>query len=243
MKIDLSCIVFECQNFRIECCNQMIPFEWLPSWEIIKKIGGSRTVALAGLFPFVGYLVVANDQFLEWTTLIIDAAGEQSSARRRMEEIYFALVWLSAGVILYKIFCPKEVATFGSQYDFSARELEVAEPVRLMHYQKNLASGRLVNAFQPNSLRESILEVGKVNLNQLVSDAGFFPDIQGQPKSKPSWLADSGREIALCLNTHYDSQNYSRPILRAFTLTSFAVGYVKLSMPAYDVLILLLVSQ
>ena len=173
---------------------------------------------------------------------MIDVDDDQSSTRRRMEEIYFALVWLSAGVILYKLFCPKEIAVFNNQYEFSSRELTVAEPVRLMHYQSNLPSSGLVIAFQSSALQTSVAEAKKVDLNQLVSDAGFFPDIGGQPKSKPSWLADSGREIALCLNTHYDTQNHSRPLLRAATLASFAVGYVNLSQPAYDVLRQLLVN-
>lgn len=222
----------------------MKPFEWIPPWSVVKKIGGSKTVALAGLFPFVGYLVVANSQFVEWFSLVFDrdpgSSAETSNAVLRIQEIYFALVWLSSGVILYRVLCPKEISQFKDLYEFSRNELEVAEPIRLRAYQSTLPSSKWLSLFQPPNLRHAISETNKVVLNEVVAQNGFFPDIGDDKKTKPVWLAGAGREIALCLNTHYDTQNYSRPILRAVTMIAFGLGYVKLSLPAYKVLVHLL---
>ena len=222
-------------------------FEWVPSWEITKLIGGSRTVALAGLFPFVGYLVVANEGLLEWFYLVVDnfSNAEQQRARsmERVREIYFALVWLSVGVILYKLSCPKEISSFQSRYEFFDQEVKISEPLRLKAYQKSVSEPSIQKVFWGKELKAAVSEMKKIKLDDLVASSGSFPDIEGKAKSKSTWLNESGMEISLCLNTYYDIQNYSRGVLRIVTLVAFGVGYVKLSLPAYNVLMMLVSNK
>lgn len=218
----------------------------VPSWQIIKIIGGSRVVALAALFPFVGYLVIANDSLLDLYSLVVDSLTspeqQQTVHLSRVKEIYFALVWLSAGVISYKLFCPEEISSFPDRYVFVRHEIEIAEPLRLKFYQKAIPKSKFVRVFWSADMRQTASDAEKIKLDDTISSSGFFPDFEGKPKSKPTWLAESGMEIALCLNTHFDIKNKSKGALRFGTLIAFGTGYFKLSLPAYKVLIMLLVS-
>jgi hypothetical protein len=219
---------------------------FVPSWDTIKGIGGSKTVSVAGLFPFVGYLLVANENVIGWITLVVDGEPASEAARQltllRMREIYFALVWLSAGVILLKLFCPREVSLFTSGYEYHRSELMIAEPLRLKDFQRNLDAPKWVRWFWPSSLKEAVDGASAVKLDDVIIKDGLFPDLGEAVKSREDWMSASGREISLCLNATYQAANYNWPLVRIAATIAFAVGYLKLSYPAYKVLVALLAN-
>jgi len=202
-------------------------------------------VALAGLFPFMGYLLVANEGAVAWISLVVDGPPGSDAARAlaisRIREIYFALVWLSGGVILLKLFCPKEIALFSSEYEHNRNEILIAEPLRLKEFQDGLNASTWVTAFWSDALHKATKAAKEVRLDDIKIDSPF-PDLGEPTKSREDWLSSSGREISLCLNAKYQVANCSWPIIRLISFVAFCVGYIKLAYPAYKVLLGLLAT-
>jgi len=207
-------------------------------WRTLKTIGGSRTVALAGFFPFVGYLVLANQDLSQFLTLITDnpsgATGAEATTDR-LRQMYFGMLSLSVGVLLYKVLCPLEIAQFGDRYDYIEKELTIATPIRVVAIQremKNLDWWHTVfieAALEKEISEASRLEVGNAEIRELT-----FPiheEGNGQ-KSPKAFQADSGVPILQLLNTHFERQNSSSGIARAICTVAFAYGYAKLAWPS-----------
>lgn len=205
-------------------------------------MGGSKTVALAGLFPFVGYLVIMNKEIFQYFTLITDASlldpeKIRESVTIRMHQIYFALVWLSVGVLLYRTMCPLEISKFKDRYEFFEMELKISQPARLNSIKNGLPFTCVDTFFIPTSVLNDITSAQALDFNKLkVESTVAFPDVGDENKSFENWLNDSRISVSQLLNVYYDKHNFSRGGIRSITLICFAVGYVKLAWPSFEIL-------
>jgi len=207
-------------------------------WRTLKTIGGSRTVALAGFFPFVGYLVLANQDFSQFLTLITDSGDATASAMAatdRLRQMYFGMLSLSVGVLLYKTFCPLEISQFGDRYDYIEKELPIATPIRVVAIQRGMQNLDWWHTFLIEAaLEKEIGEASKLKIgNAEIRDLTFPIHEEGNGQKSPkAFQADSGVPILQLLNTHFDLQNSSSGIARAICTVAFAYGYAKLAWPS-----------
>ncbi len=224
-------------------------FAKTPSWDTIKLIGGSKTVALAGFFPFVGYLVLMNENVASYLGLVTDPIiGDSRSFDinfDRLRQIYFAMIWLSIGVLLYRLFCPFEIKAFRDRYEFFAKELEIANPYRLISFQGRLLVSRWNGKFIPEDLKSEIEKSKELKLDQISIKSLSYPilDEDEGNKSLDAYKSDSGIQVSQLLNTHYDFRNNTLGLIRGVTFVSFSIGYFKLSWPALEVLVILLLNR
>ncbi len=215
----------------------------VPKWQVIKTIGGSKFVAVAGFFPFVGYLVVANVNFAESIVLITDQINGDTSidlVHDRLMDIYFGMLSLSIGVILYKIFCPKSVSMFKDHYDFMDKELPTVTPLRVERIQEEMRSPLCLDPpFYPTVLRSEISEMKRLKLNDTSINEFSFPGSDGS-KSASDYQTDEGISLINLLTTYFHMNDSSLGIVRLLTSGFFAYGYYKLAWPSISVALSLL---
>ena len=195
-------------------------------------------MALAGFFPFVGYLVLANQDFSNFLTLVTDHSNGSPSAddsADRLTQIYFGMLSLSIGVLLYRVFCPLEVSQFGDRYDYIDREFPISTPTRAKAIQREMKNISLWYSmlFEAELLRE-ISEASKLEIESAeIKDITYPPDQEGKGQKSPiSFQADSGLRILQLLNANFDMHNSSMGAVRLIASIAFAYGYAKLAWPS-----------
>lgn len=237
------------EKYSIREIETMVVFAHTPNWDTIKLIGGSKTVALAGFFPFVGYLVLMNENFSSYLVLVTDPIVGDGRALDiefdRLRQIYFAMIWLSVGVLLYRLFCPFEIKVFRDRYEFFSKELAIANPYRLISFQDRLLLSPWNAAFTPDDLKVEVEKSKELKLDQISIRALSYPILDNDEGSKSldTYKSDSGIQVSQLLNTHYDFRNNTLGLIRGVTFCSFFVGYLKLSWPALEVLVILLLNR
>jgi hypothetical protein len=210
----------------------------LPNWQVIKTIGGSRAVALAGFFPFVGYLIVANSDFAELIVLITDRVGNEVDfdlVYSRLEDIYLGMLSLAVGVILYKIFCPKSIAVFQDRYDFLEKELSIATPLRVSTIQSEMSNQWCwETTFYDKKLKNEIQKTKDVKLDDTkISDLSHPGHVDGRGiKSLKAYQSDAGIELVQLLSAYYDMQDTSKGPIRLIAILAFGYGYLKMAWPS-----------
>jgi len=201
-------------------------------WEVTKKIAGSRLVALSALFPFVGYLALLNTEIVAYLQLFVDPSGQSEAiAISRIEEIYFALIWVSIGSILYQLSCPSQIKMFSSRYELIEKEIQIAGPVRLKGIQSEVVSHK-ASWWMSAPLVKDIEQIEGAHLGE--SDASkdeLFGYASGNP-SRGDYLSAVGNSAIELLGVFYDYKRQSRPLLRSSVLLIVGIGYFKLSAPS-----------
>jgi hypothetical protein len=102
----------------------------IPSWATLRSIGNSRVVKLSSLFPFVGYMILFNDditKLLELSRSYLHAPQTSTWMSTlvglRLYFIYFGLFSLGAGSIVYQWKCPYAVKKFADGADYVSQEI------------------------------------------------------------------------------------------------------------------------
>lgn len=86
-------------------------------WSLIANFGQSPAVRLTILVPFIGYLIIFNENLQSYIGLVFDkieyVSIPQSSsgvhATLRFYNLYFGLLFLGIGSFLYTIFAPRQI--------------------------------------------------------------------------------------------------------------------------------------
>ncbi len=108
----------------------------IPSWSAISRLGKSPLLHLTILAPFIGWLILFNQQVVELLTvsknIIFD--NEQSGASytlARLHQVYFGLVALGSASFIFTLFCPSLVKETQSEEDYVSRKREIlSQPSR-----------------------------------------------------------------------------------------------------------------
>lgn len=195
-------------------------------------------MALAGFFPFVGYLFLANQDLVHFLTLVTDGPTDGSIAgvaSDRLKQIYFGMLSLSIGVLVYKVSCPLEIAQFGDRYDYIERELPIATPIRVLAIQREMDNLNwwhrlLIDGTVIKEIKQATqLEIGSTEIRDMSYPAHELGPGEKSPKA---FQADAGLPILQLLNTHFDMQNSSSGIARIICSLAFGYGYAKLAWPS-----------
>ncbi|MER8752427.1 hypothetical protein NKH57_24730 [Mesorhizobium sp. M1050] len=86
-------------------------------WSFIANFGQSPAVRLTILIPFIGYLIIFNQNLQSYVGLVFDrieyvsipqsSSGEHATLR--FYNLYFGLLFLGIGSFLYTIFAPRQI--------------------------------------------------------------------------------------------------------------------------------------
>lgn len=109
----------------------------IPNWNALRVLGKSKVVSLTILMPFIGYLILFNQElsnYLELSKEILNITSESGQdkglAISRLYYLYFGFMLIGFGSILFSICCPQYIKENNTEYEFVDRELSLASVSR-----------------------------------------------------------------------------------------------------------------
>ena len=193
-----------------------MPKPRLPRWSRLREAGNSSLVQLTVLIPFIGYLIIFNQQIAKYLDLIREVSGSQPrspelSVSPRLLLIYFGLCLVSFGAIIYRRYCPSEIKRYASSTAFVGGDGPNVGPAGYSAMESEVF----------RTLPDSHAELAD-RLNRRSNLAGSKQDADAVRKE---FLAD-------IMHLYFDALDESRPWLRAACGGLLTAGAIVLSIPA-----------
>jgi hypothetical protein len=94
-------------------------------WDKLRALGNSRIVQISGAFPLIGYVILVNEEavrILRSTPFFGDRIDAAPSWRLYL--IYYGLMFLGAGSLVYQVRCPYIVKKYADPFDFIRTDKE-----------------------------------------------------------------------------------------------------------------------
>src|SRR5688500_3032876 len=93
------------------------------TWADLRSIGNSKAVQASPAFPFVGYLILFNDEVARFLSMkALEASGASGLSdvlwALKLYFVYFGLMALGIGSGIYQIYCPFIVKKHGDWMDY-----------------------------------------------------------------------------------------------------------------------------
>jgi hypothetical protein len=130
----------------------------LPNWSSLRTLGQSRVVALTALIPFIGSLILFNQQIVDFLLLSPDlvahwlgkpqqeaVGASRAFTSNRLVVTYFGLVALGTASFLFAMLCPPEVKRHGSALAHIEAEKPLVTPARTSLMVTQVVEDYLVN--------------------------------------------------------------------------------------------------
>jgi hypothetical protein len=204
-----------------------------PAWETLRRIGQSRIVGLTVLVPFIGYMILLNDQLVrhvELSSLLVppdavsqtrEVAGAISKAARdRLYFIYFGLTGLGIGSILYSIFCPR------IQKEHPADFIYIREEIGLMTERRATSAIEFLRRrWTTTAGMKARLDSIELKLEQLP----FHLETRPQQENEREMYV---KELMLMV---YQSENWWNPTIRRLVAVFYGIGFICLIVPSAQV--------
>lgn len=143
-----------------------------PKWSALRTLGQSRLLALTALVPFLGSLLIFNQQLVDVFSISpaliakwIGAAGQVSEADAksftisRLQLTYFGLCFLGVASFLFTILCPAEIKKTSSISSYIETELPLVTTARTSLLAQDVAQDFLRYHGDDEATRPAILRV------------------------------------------------------------------------------------
>lgn len=141
----------------------------LPTWSMLRTLGQSRLLKLTVVAPFLGTLILFNENLVSMLTLSPAVVGRwfgveatpaaaKAFTLTRLQLTYFGLVFLGTAAFLFSVLCPREIKRFSTPVDFIEFEKATMTLVR---------TGQLVESVARDYLRVWEPEVKMVIIRRL----------------------------------------------------------------------------
>lgn len=107
----------------------------VPTWSTLRTLGQSKLLLMTALIPFLGTLILFNQQFVDFLLLspsivghwigVTGSSAEEASRNMtlgRLQLTYFGLVFLGLGSFLFALSCPNELKRNDGISEFIEKE-------------------------------------------------------------------------------------------------------------------------
>ena len=135
-------------------------------WSVLRTLGSSRILAFSVFVPFLGFLILFNQQIVDWLLLSPLFVGRTSgnlgeatieatreATLNRLYIAYFGLSLLGIGSFLFSIFCPGEIKELNSASEYISYEKPLVSQPRLSLLVATVAVDYWSNLINPSKLR------------------------------------------------------------------------------------------
>ncbi|WP_059018487.1 hypothetical protein [Vibrio coralliirubri] len=100
----------------------------VPKWCSLRLVGNSKVVKLTMFMPFIGYLILFNNEIINYFSLSRNALGlepviTEGASFDRLYQLYFGLMLVGVASTLFSIFCPSIVKANEDEYRYYEKEL------------------------------------------------------------------------------------------------------------------------
>jgi hypothetical protein len=99
-------------------------------WDQLRALGNTRAVQFSILFPAFGYLILFNDEVARFLSLTFLEKTQHSAGwvsaiwSAKLQFVYFGLMSLGVGSIIYQMFCPRVIKRHGDPLDFIRQDTD-----------------------------------------------------------------------------------------------------------------------
>ncbi|WP_217513126.1 hypothetical protein [Vibrio metschnikovii] len=209
----------------------------IPKWCALRLVGSSKVVKLTVFMPFVGYLILFNNEIISYlelskSALGIDSSGIEDVSFERLYQLYFGLMIVGVASLLFSLFCPQIVKANADEYSYYEKELFSMTANRI----------RAISDMLRKSIPEeemSILESSIRRYNDALSHAK-----QQVPKGNISFdqiylVAEKNKNEALSdiLKVEWFCRINSTPKLRLLISGLYGIGFVILIYPSVNIFV------
>jgi len=214
----------------------------IPRWNGLSLIGKSKIIKLTMLAPFIGYLILFNNELANYFVLSAELIGASSEVNiidkeniSRLYYLYYGLITLGVSSILFSIFCPAVIKDHENEFNYINSEVQIFTTNRV-----NLAYLEISQTLPLDSEEYKSFEKIVKKYNSSKDDAvasfkgGMSPefDFQGVVNEKKS---NESKAYTDMLNLYWDLKNTSGIALRLIILVMYILGFVLVLIPSINV--------
>lgn len=214
----------------------------IPRWNGLSLIGKSKIIKLTMLAPFIGYLILFNNELANYFVLSTELIGVSSDAITtdkenisRLYYLYYGLITLGVSSILFSFCCPSVIKDHENEFNYINSEVKIFTTNRVA-----LAHLEISKSLPSESEESKLLEKFVNNFNSSTdhANASFSGgmssnfDFQGVVNEKKSNESKAYTDI---LNLYWDFKNTSGIALRSIILVMYILGFMLVLIPSINV--------
>jgi len=178
--------------------NRVIGFiRFLTRWSFIRIIGSQKIVQFTILVPLIGYYIIFSQQFCEFTNTIGDIdlglkCSEYPSTKTFI--IYFGFTFIAVAQLLYAIFCPALIKTYGDKYDYINKESQHIQEGKFVSLATKISQKVSRYALDELLLKMHLVKLAERQVRDLVRDLSSY-EVKSENHIKMDELADKIDEL------------------------------------------------
>ncbi|TCV84027.1 MULTISPECIES: hypothetical protein [Methylomonas] len=202
----------------------------IPAWESLRRIGQSKAMSLTILVPFLGYMILFNEQLVHFFQLSVQLVPESVDVGRvsqatkiRLYYFYFGLTFLGIGSLLYQLFCPSLIKEHGSDRQFVRDEVQLMTVRRARNIIRYLCSRDNIHLQSLGEIESRIEEVAKM----------------GGKLEEAKAMERPATDLMLM---QWQSENWQALIARMGVFIFYIAGFAVLSIPSVQMFIKVLAA-
>lgn len=203
----------------------------IPAWESLRRIGQSKAMSLTILVPFLGYMILFNEQLVHFFQLSVQLVPESVDVGRvsqatkiRLYYFYFGLTFLGIGSLLYQLFCPSLIKEHGSDRQFVRDEVQLMTVRRARNVIRYLSSWR-------NSSHLKYLHEVEGRIEEVANMSGSLEEAKAMERPATDLML-----------MQWQSENWQALIARVGVFIFYVAGFAVLSIPSVQMFIKVLAA-
>ena len=230
----------------------------LPSWRALDTIGNSGLAKSTILVPIIGYLILFNEQIVEYLYLSENFVWSNLGENRvqnhnlRLFFMYFGLSFIGIGSLLFQIFCPRPIKGNKGMGHYVENEKNMGSPARHKHlreiigeeYNRLYATSKLMSPYMHRMI--CFLSDFDEKTKGFVHSDELHPGVDGRKISKHDiyGVSISDDEVdSETLKSHFFLANIRYAKLRLVITILYGIGFAMLSIPTADTFIRVCISM
>ena len=186
-------------------------------WTDLRTISNSNAARSTVLIPIIGYLILFNENVVQYLSLSKSLGGESSAGgiSLRLIFIYFGLCAVALGATVYSFWCPPEVKQYGSANAYIGGDGPTIGDRAVEKIEEELRVSPYVYDLQENETK-----------SRAPFSATFAVNEKSEMKLKNGML-----------RIYFDYKNWSHPRARSTSTVAYAVGFTLLLIPSAEVFV------
>lgn len=209
----------------------------VPKWDTLRIIGKSRLISLTILVPFIGYLILFNNELVSYFELSKEVMNLPETDKSisggtitRLYYLYYGLTIIGISSIAFSFLCPNIVKNYRTEYEFSESEIKIMTGIRF---------GMLVSPFR------QILEKESQEYKDL---EGYVSAYNGSWDTAEKIRSEFGHESVVIKNKEIEASSFlnvlsfiwgyyidSKLYVRALITLGYSVGFLLVLYPSLQV--------
>ncbi|MGH1477396.1 MAG: hypothetical protein ACRBM6_01480 [Geminicoccales bacterium] len=201
-------------------------FKLPPLWADIHSVGNSNLAKSTILMPIVGYMIVFNENLVEYFYLSeIFVWQDDKQLSYRLFLFYFGLSFIGMASLSFQYFCPKTIKLHPTIIEHVEKERSV-----ISRYRINYLIEKIVNEYKMISKYDIwISPYLEASIDTIIANN----DDESQDSSRTAKLSDEELTNEI-LKTYWFVQNRKGKNSRLLTSILYALGFFLLAIPTID---------